>query len=747
MTSPRLARRIPLAAAVAAVVLLVCGALAGVATAGSSDALPERFTLAARHAGDQGTWRIVSVDPVGEVSPATMSAVGQSSGLEAPASVDSASAQTGGPDGQESTLQFEWLPEKAWQDGTGAWHSVHGLFTSDPDSGTEVTVNGKTTFTAFWNVDWTRVDGTVVGRTGSAGGGAFASSSTTGDEEGTSVFTISTWVSQPTCRLAERLRAGVRTSQDITLDGCGDGPVTFTAEGVDTVDGIEAVHWSGHDGETSLHYWFNPGIPEPVRVFTETDTPDGPSSEDERLVDFQPGDGPWGEGVELPADKSLPQIELAARKPWGPDDAGVTHPFPLSLAWKTAAEDLRDPAFGEFLAAHPDAAAVRADYTERKTGSTTVRVWDVFVRSSEGDFTFDATQTERPADGTLADLLGQPALGPPVITYETRSGTASSHGHPLPADLPTELPTVASVLAYWDAYIGAASPGNAWGLASCQVQCSGPFAVIAGRTRITEPAGSPVGPASNGVEEDRHIAFDVMGKPLYLWQSESQRSRSGLAPPAVLGGVDVSGGASAKVALQGALSPWALPVPAAASVTIMSVLAGLAALLWPLVKGGSLMGLFSRVHGERLLEHPTRQQIVALVDAQPGIHYQELLRAIGGGKGGLEHHLRKLEQSGTLTTARTGRYTCYFPKATRPALRIAAPALKSPSARRVLDAIQGRPGISGSEVAEATGLSPSSVSEHVARLSAAGLVAGNRTGRSVHLQATGLAAEAGAAAS
>jgi predicted transcriptional regulator len=185
--------------------------------------------------------------------------------------------------------------------------------------------------------------------------------------------------------------------------------------------------------------------------------------------------------------------------------------------------------------------------------------------------------------------------------------------------------------------------------------------------------------------------------------------------------------------------------PAAAGVGILSVLAGLAYLVWPTLKGAAF-GLFSRVQGPALLKHPVRAEIVQRIEAHPGIHYQALVREMGIGKGNVEHHLRKLRDSGLVVAHATAGYTCLFPARSDRRLMAAAPALKSDGARAILMAIRGSPGLSALQVSQATGLSPGTVNRHLQKLGEAGLVNALRAGRSLHLQTTALADQALAAA-
>jgi predicted transcriptional regulator len=84
-----------------------------------------------------------------------------------------------------------------------------------------------------------------------------------------------------------------------------------------------------------------------------------------------------------------------------------------------------------------------------------------------------------------------------------------------------------------------------------------------------------------------------------------------------------------------------------------------------------------------------------------------------------------------------GGYTLYFLGAHVPAGSAeSASALKADGARKILDAVRQQPGLSSVDVAARCGLQPSTVTYHVQRLQAAGLLTGLRDGRAVRLHPT-----------
>lgn len=192
-----------------------------------------------------------------------------------------------------------------------------------------------------------------------------------------------------------------------------------------------------------------------------------------------------------------------------------------------------------------------------------------------------------------------------------------------------------------------------------------------------------------------------------------------------------------------ATSPnWTPPTgPETAAAAGLAVLAGV--LAW-LSRAGPLGALFSRIAAPDLTKHPVRAQLLQVIDAQPGIHLADLSCQLERPKGVLQHHLRKLTDAGLLRSTR-GHATSYFlPGQVDRRIARAAPLLRGGGTRAVLEAVLAGADATKAVVA-ATGLSQSTVSYHVKRLQAAGLVNAERAGRTTRLSATELGQRAAAA--
>jgi predicted transcriptional regulator len=156
------------------------------------------------------------------------------------------------------------------------------------------------------------------------------------------------------------------------------------------------------------------------------------------------------------------------------------------------------------------------------------------------------------------------------------------------------------------------------------------------------------------------------------------------------------------------------------------------------------LGLFSRVTPDAALDHPARRRLCAAIEASPGIHLQELVRVTGSGRSTIEHHLDKLVDTGLVQRRVAAGYACYFPARTDRRVMAAAPALRSATARNILEVALAEPGITAQGIAESVGVGRSTVHHHLQRLAEAGVLRQDRDGASLHWYPTDAAAKVAA---
>jgi DNA-binding transcriptional ArsR family regulator len=490
-------------------------------------------------------------------------------------------------------------------------------------------------------------------------------------------------------------------------------------------------------------FWFRPDLPYPVRM--EFDGYRGFN-----LTSLVLGKTP----IRLAAETgSAPALQMAAFDSDGPDESGIPpQPFPLSKAFATARDDPSNSTLRNYLANHPKA----------------VMVWARHASFPADPNTMPQQATERWSfgfsDGGPMQVVGiewtsqqyGPVRMPDKTSYVSPDYPVDGMIPIPPSELPAKLPTVASMWAQWATFAPAdmAPKANDWGfMLAGEPQLSKPvLQVWAGYFQYVSNSSSLDPLDYRGAWRELTTTWTVTGQVEHVLDTtQTSNTRIGPSPP---GGTGVQAGSQPNGAVPPApLQPlssapqWLAPSLAqSATVGAGAAVVGLLYWLWPGLKPG-LVGLFSRVHRSDLLDNPLRAELVERIGAQPGIHQQELVRAVGRGNGSVEHHLEKLVEAGLVARVPGQGYTCYFPPGKMDhKLMAAAPLLKSPVARAILKAAANEPGVSSSVLAQRLSVSAPTVHYHVSRLAEAGLVAGTREGNRLLLRATspGLAA-AGAA--
>jgi predicted transcriptional regulator len=137
-----------------------------------------------------------------------------------------------------------------------------------------------------------------------------------------------------------------------------------------------------------------------------------------------------------------------------------------------------------------------------------------------------------------------------------------------------------------------------------------------------------------------------------------------------------------------------------------------------------LVGRLAGQEQERLLQSALRRQIVELVRENPGIPIGELRKRLPVGWGTLYHHLIKLERSGLLRAAVSGRRRLLYPGDAGPLGNDpdARSILRGRTAQRLARAIVARPGRSVADIVDEMAESPRVIYYHLKRMLDAGLV-------------------------
>jgi len=118
-----------------------------------------------------------------------------------------------------------------------------------------------------------------------------------------------------------------------------------------------------------------------------------------------------------------------------------------------------------------------------------------------------------------------------------------------------------------------------------------------------------------------------------------------------------------------------------------------------------------------------REAIVGYLAATPGAHFSKLRDDLKLGTGETQHHLRRLEDGGTIEHRTDGEYKRYFPAGRFSAFEQRALGyLRRETPRLMLISLLRDPSASGGDIADSVGVSRSSVSKYAVELESAGVL-------------------------
>lgn len=517
-------------------------------------------------------------------------------------------------------------------------------------------------------------------------------------------------------------------------------PTAWRATATATLDGTRWVvlemGQANRIFKANTTFWLQEGLPYPVRIErTQSYDPGsldtGHSSRQVlTLRELRRGDVPIA--IDPVESGVLPAIVMAPRGFAGPDATGVDHPFPLTAAIEALrADDELGPRFAAWMAAHPQAYVGSAYHTlETNDRGQTIHEWIVFFTDGVETIGYGVRWTAGPL--VVAGLPNVPAVVAPVDQDPsidvTEQGVGETTRYPTPEALPVEAPTVASMRDAYEflrATEDAPLPFTGWDF---DLRCDDDECV----PRLHATAGH------------KHRGIDWNDQPAESGDRESTYDRLTLTwnGTRLIGSTTMHWGPADASATDKPISPTAvkaaphpgawMPLTAGQAAGVGLAAALLAILYWlsPLAKSGAA-GLFTRIRQDEILDHPNRALLMRLVEASPGIHYQELRRRAGLAKGVLHHHLEKLEAAGQVRCDRASGYTCYFPANTDRRLMQGAGVLSGAATRHVFKIVCQRPGINTPGLTVAAGIPRGTLLHHLARLAEAGLVTSVTNGRSL----------------
>jgi predicted transcriptional regulator len=126
---------------------------------------------------------------------------------------------------------------------------------------------------------------------------------------------------------------------------------------------------------------------------------------------------------------------------------------------------------------------------------------------------------------------------------------------------------------------------------------------------------------------------------------------------------------------------------------------------------------------DNILDLESRKAIYEFIKARPGTYMREMERGLGMQMGMLTYHLHVLVEAGLIRTETEGNHLRYFPAEDFPLSdRKALSFLRNRSTRAILMHILDRGTVSFEDLRSLLGVSKSTLSYHLKRLSDAGLV-------------------------
>lgn len=751
-------RRVGVALAWAAVTGLVAVGVAGFlepfqAQAGrkSGSDVPPEFSLPLPHVGDRGQFVLSeSQQPIDDEHVAA---------LERP------------------LAEFEWLSDGRVRDAAGSLRWANRLdYTDYENAVADPNVAGGWRGVSSFVVHFDAASGAILGYESKSSWTGSASQQGISGYSGGSGSGTRYWVLYPSdepsklptvlCGIRTTLQGRrIATSEPTQMgEGCKlfdrliqpDGP-RFIASGVGSVEGYEALRFQEMAPASSsaeappVQVWLSSRVPYPLHI--EQRAPGAEASRGViRLATYEAGRSPILQG-DFGVDVGTP-LAWRPTLPWGPDDAGMPHQFPLSAAYQRMVNDDQHRDVRDWLAGNPDGFTYFATYRETIDPDDDRLVWDVALTDGE-DVIRRCPELHRwhPVRFVLRTdtVLDEANYTENVYAQECETSPPNI-GAPLPTRPPVSMPTIASLEERWKSHASESFRdlrANFWRFhAFCpQWPCAQvDFSIAIGY--VHNEGTYTLSSLSQLHIEDRvaHsiLVMDGQGRAITLEESVDRNERAlGASSPPSLAGSGENGDAAGGHELVASLKVWKLPVGEyAAGAGLAAVAVGLIYWFWQSAKGFLVFG-FTRLDRERVVEHPVRSAILELAQANPGIHVQEIRRRLSLPNGTTIHHLSKLVELGHLSEISTPGYTCYFPVGQANYRVMAATAiLKSETARRILAAVRASPGSSITHLAASTATKPQLVGYHLKRMQEWGLVSVQHMGKIASVMPTDVASSA-----
>lgn len=147
------------------------------------------------------------------------------------------------------------------------------------------------------------------------------------------------------------------------------------------------------------------------------------------------------------------------------------------------------------------------------------------------------------------------------------------------------------------------------------------------------------------------------------------------------------------------------------------------------------LALYSRIKRDDALENDTRRRIYEIVETNPSLCIKDVADKAGVSYSTASYHLDRLVKTGFLVSSEQGNRVLYYKNggAFSRDERDLVPILRNEECMRVFNHVLENPWCYRAEVAQALGVSHTTVNWHLKRLAEANLVEEHREGRNCHL--------------
>jgi predicted transcriptional regulator len=412
-------------------------------------------------------------------------------------------------------------------------------------------------------------------------------------------------------------------------------------------------------------------------------------------------------------------LEASAKVPWGVDDDGIAHPFPLSTAFQRILSSSVPNEYNSWNSSQHDPQPAAAFASIDPHNGVTMVTWRLVIQGDSSYLVMSSSEPRlakhNPASGTWLVDAGVLA---PFTSVQRVNGLWGDHASRRAA---IRWPRLAQVFEQrWSNILPSGpAPLTSWSFdVDCEARCPANEPLL--KLEFSGDAWAALRDAPNEHPYSKAKLWLTPGGDAVAASFTSSQPM-GWAEAPNLAAVP----SKPVVQAQPSWTPRALDL----------LLAGLAAIFWK--RFAALLGF-----GFRRPDAPdseTRQRILAAIQADPGVHFGSLRRTMGISSGTLDYHLAILLRRGDVFDLHRDGYRCFFTKGTKGFFLDAILAMKAAGARQITVALEGGAAMSATELGGKTGLALSTVSYHVQRMVRTGLLQEVITGRARTLRLSALA--------